>query len=163
MPQEILVLALSAGMASADLAAAIDKLKESSKSIGSHKRRQLFWDAYVNGHKANTLDDGAYAFLKYSADTSQDDPEGAVEVVELTKRQRGLMSGGGVDVMGPKFKPPRIPNPRRTSLSGPAAAQTAWDDLMHGEACVYVTRTASSSAPDTSASCAKPPGDRSRR
>ena len=68
MPQEILVLALSAGMASADLAAAIDKLKESSKSIGSHKRRQLFWDAYVKmATKANTLDDGAYAFLKYSA------------------------------------------------------------------------------------------------
>ena len=141
MPQEILVLALSAGMASADLAAAIDKLKESSKSIGSHKRRQLFWDAYVKmAAKANTLDDGAYAFLKYSADTSQDDPEGAVEVVELTKRQRGLMSGGGVDVMGPKFKPPEDPQSKtHVFVWSDAAAQTAWDDLMHGEPCVYVT------------------------
>ena len=126
------MLALSAGMASADLAAAIDKLKESSKSIGSHKRRQLFWDAYVKmAAKANTLDDGAYAFLKYSADTSQDDPEGAVEVVELTKRQRGLVSGGGVDVMGPKFKPPEDPQSKTHVFAwSDAAAQVAWDDLM---------------------------------
>ena len=46
MPRELLVLALSAGLSSADLAATVDKLRESSKSVGAHKRRQLFWDAY---------------------------------------------------------------------------------------------------------------------
>ena len=40
--------------------------------------------------KANTTSDGSYSFLKYSADTSSDNPEGEVEVVELTKRQKGV-------------------------------------------------------------------------
>ena len=107
MPRELLVLALSAGLSSADLAATVDKLRESSKSVGAHKRRQLFWDAYSQMSKAAaSVADGAWVFLKYTADASQENPEGEVEVLELTKRQRGLVSGGGVDVMGPKFKPP---------------------------------------------------------
>ena len=105
MPQELIVLALNCGMVSAELAAAIDKLKDSSKSIGSHKSRQLYWDAYTKlAAKANTTSDGSYSFLKYSADTSSDNPEGEVEIVELTKRQKGVASL----VMGPKFKPPEL-------------------------------------------------------
>ena len=87
------MLALNCGMVSVELAAAIDKLKDSSKSIGSHKSRQLYWDAYTKlAAKANTTSDGSYSFLKYSADTSSDNPEGEVEIVELTKRQKGVAS-----------------------------------------------------------------------
>ena len=42
---ELLVLLLSYGMTGAELAATLDRLKNESKSIGSHKRRQLFWEA----------------------------------------------------------------------------------------------------------------------
>jgi len=141
MPRELLVLALSAGLSSADLAATVDKLRESSKSVGAHKRRQLFWDAYSQMSKASaSVADGAWVFLKYTADASQENPEGEVEVLELTKRQRGLVSGGGVDVMGPKFKPPEDPqSPHHLWAWSEDAAQIAWDDLMHGEPCVYVT------------------------
>ena len=119
----------------------IEKLKESSKSIGSHKRRQLYWDAYSKMvTKANNLADGSFAFLKYSADTTEDSPEGTVEVVELTKRQKGLISGGSVEVMGPKFKPPEDPSSKTHCFAwSEDAAQAAWDDLMHGEPCVYIT------------------------
>ena len=138
---ELLVLVLNAGMASADLAATLDKLKEQSKSIGAHKKRQLFWDAYTKmASKANNLADGTFCFFKYSADTSKDDAEGDVEVVELTKRQKGMVSGGGVDVLGPKFKPPEDPSSKTVAYAWMEdAAQTAWDDLMHGEPCIYIT------------------------
>ena len=138
---ELLVLVLNAGMASADLAATLDKLKEQSKSIGAHKKRQLFWDAYTKmASKANNLADGTFCFFKYSADTSKDDAEGDVEVVELTKRQKGMVSGGGVDVLGPKFKPPEDPSSKTVAYVWMEdAAQTAWDDLMHGEPCIYIT------------------------
>ena len=79
MPRELLVLALSAGLSSADLAATVDKLRESSKSVGAHKRRQLFWDAYSQMSKAAaSVADGAWVFLKYTADASQENPEGEV-------------------------------------------------------------------------------------
>jgi hypothetical protein len=137
MPQELIVLALNCGMVSAELAAAIDKLKDSSKSIGSHKSRQLYWDAYTKlAAKANTTSDGSYCFLKYSADTSSDNPEGEVEVVELTKRQKGM---AGL-VMGPKFKPPEDPSSKtHVFVWSEAAASRAWQDLMYGEPCVYIT------------------------
>tara|TARA_B110000977_G_scaffold142414_1_gene180685 strand:- start:31814 stop:32830 length:1017 start_codon:yes stop_codon:yes gene_type:complete len=139
MPQELIVLALSCGMVSADLAAAIDKLKDSSKSIGSHKTRQLYWDAYSKiSSKAGNMPDGSYAFLKYSADTSSDSPEGEVKVVELTKRQKGLT----MLVMGPKFKPPEDPSAKQHVFvwgGENGEAETAWTDLMTGEPCVYIT------------------------
>ena len=124
-----------------DIVPQIEKLKESSKSVGSHKRRQLYWDAYSKMvSKANNLGDGSFAFLRYTADTTEDDPEGTVEVVELTKRQRGLISGGSVEVMGPKFKPPEDPSSNTHCFAwSEAAAQAAWDDLMNGEPCVYIT------------------------
>lgn len=120
----------------------LEKLKESSKSIGAHKRRQLYWDAYTKMiSKANSLADGAFAFIKYSADLADDsNPQGEVEVVELTKRQKGLVSSGSVEVMGPKFKPPEDPSSKTHCFAwSEEGARAAWNDLMHGEPCVYVT------------------------
>jgi len=44
---ELMVLILSSGMSFAELAAVIEELKNKSKSIGTHARRQLYWDAYT--------------------------------------------------------------------------------------------------------------------
>lgn len=141
MPQELIVLALSCGMVSADLSAALEKLKDSSKSIGSHQKRQVFWDAYSKmSSKAGTMRDGEYAFLKYVVDTAPGATasEGVVEVLELTKRQKGLVGC----VLGPKFKPPEDPSSNNHVFiwSGEnKEAQVAWHDLNHGEPCVYIT------------------------
>jgi len=138
---ELLALVLNCGMSSDDLASTLEKLREQSKSIGAHKKRQLFWDCYTKmASKANNLADGTFCFFKYSADTSKDDTEGDVEVVELTKRQKGMVNGGGVELMGPRFKPPEDPSSKTVAYAWmEGAAQTAWDDLMHGEPCIYIT------------------------
>ena len=42
---ELLVLLLSYGMSGTELAATLESLKTASKQIGSHRRRQLYWEA----------------------------------------------------------------------------------------------------------------------
>jgi hypothetical protein len=42
--QELLVLVLNAGMGPGDCSAVLEGLKESSKKIGSHKARELYWN-----------------------------------------------------------------------------------------------------------------------
>jgi len=60
--------------------------------------------------------------------------------VELTKRQKGLVSNGSVDIMGPKFKPPEDPTSKTHCFAwSEEGAAAAWDDLMYGEPCVYIT------------------------
>ena len=41
------MLIISNGMAYGELAAVIEGLKNKSKSIGSHARRELYWQAYT--------------------------------------------------------------------------------------------------------------------
>lgn len=138
---ELLVLVLSAGMPGSDLAGCLESLKQSSKSISSHKRRELYWDAYGKLiTKASGIDGPAHCFLLYRAAS---DGDGAVEVVELTKRQRGLV--GAVDLLGLKLKPLQPdgkPDPSAKTWCmawSEDEAQTAWEDLMSAEPCIYVT------------------------
>ena len=43
-------------------------------------------------------------------------------------------------MLGPKFKPPEDPSSKTVAYAWMEdAAQTAWDDLMHGEPCIYIT------------------------
>ena len=65
------------------------KSSGSSPKASARTKRQLTLGLlHEDGFKANNLADGTFCFFKYSADTSKDDTEGDVEVVELTKRQR---------------------------------------------------------------------------
>mmetsp|Transcript_7845 Transcript_7845/g.19466 ORF Transcript_7845/g.19466 Transcript_7845/m.19466 type:complete len:335 (+) Transcript_7845:85-1089(+) len=134
---ELLVLILSNGMAYSDLVAVIEARKASSKSIGTHARRQLYWTAYSKLiSKIQALDGSAHCFLKFTSDSSSD---GDVEIVELTKRQRGLV-GGGCDFMGQKLKSPEDPTAKGWCMVfSEADAKRAWDDLMDGEPCIYLT------------------------
>ncbi|KAA8494725.1 hypothetical protein FVE85_2966 [Porphyridium purpureum] len=159
MKTELLVLILSAGMTAAELAATIEKLKQSSKSIGTHKRRQLYWDAYtkMSSKASSSVADGAYVFLKYSAPvtaaeggggdgdavgsssaSSQDD--GKVELAELTKRQKGMIQSGSIEILGRALKPPEDPASKGWCVAfSEEGAQIAWDDLMSGEPAIYIT------------------------
>jgi hypothetical protein len=88
----------------ADLAAVIEELKNKSKSIGTHARRELYWNAYTKmASKVGGMDGAAHCFLLYRA--AKDGGDGEVEITDLTKRQRGLVSGG-CDFLGLKVKPP---------------------------------------------------------
>lgn len=134
---ELLVLILSNGMAGPELAAVIEGLKSSSKSISSHKRRELYWSAYgAMASSAAGLQNGANCFLLYRCTA---EGEGSVEVVELTKRQKGMLSSGSVEVMGRKLKSPEDPTSKAWAMAfSEGDAQLAWDDFMNAEPCVVI-------------------------
>ena len=139
---ELLVVLLSAGMTGSELAAALEGLKTSSKSIGSHKRRELFWEAYgAMITKTSSLAGSAYCMMLYRA--VPDEGKGEVELIELTKRQRGLV-GGGCEIMGHKIKALGAdgkPDPAAKSWCmafSEEDAQVAYDDLLTAEPCIYV-------------------------
>ena len=141
-PAEVLQLVvLSGGMSSAELAATLEELKNKSKSASTHKRRQLYWDAYGQMvSKTSCIEGQAFCFLTYKA--TPDGENGKVELVELTKRQRGLIQQ--VDFLGHKLKPlvDGKPDPSAKSWA-PAFAEedavTAWDDMHSGEPCICIS------------------------
>lgn len=156
-PPALHVLVLVNGMAAADVALALEEARSASKSIGTHKRRQLFWDCYTKmAAKTSSLEGAISCFMLYSASPDGEGEDGKVELVELTKRQRGLV-GGGIDIMGRKLKASECE--KGWVMLWDDDAQEAWDDLMHAEPCIYVkpddgiyvaTRCASALAPHAS-------------
>eukprot|EP00040_Diaphanoeca_grandis_P004722 m.29888 g.29888 ORF g.29888 m.29888 type:complete len:334 (+) comp16173_c0_seq1:31-1032(+) len=135
---ELLVLILSNGMKGDELAGAIEGMKASSKKIGTHKGRELYWNAYTAlGTAANAIDGVANCFLQYRMPA---DGEGVVEHVELTKRQRGLVNGG-IDIVGStKFKPPEDPTSKAWCMTfSEERAAIAWDDFMYADPCIYIS------------------------
>lgn len=139
---ELLVTILSCGMTGGQLNETIESLKDKSKSIGTHKRRELYWQAYTAlGAKTSSMDGATNCLLLYRG--AEDGEKGEAEVLDLTKRQRGLV-GGGCEFLGHKFKPLLDGKPDPTAKGwcmcfSEADAQLALDDLMDGEPCVYTT------------------------
>ena len=141
---ELLVLILPYGMNGTELAATLETLKTSSKQISSHKRRQLYWEAYGKMiAKTSSLDGAAHCFLTFTALPDGDAADGKVELIELTKRQRGLLNGQ-CEILGHKLKPSGPdgkPDPLSKSWCvafSEESAPAAWADLQQGEPCVYV-------------------------
>ena len=125
------------GLTFEDLAAVLEGLKESSKSVGTHKRRSLLWDAYSAFLSKTTGRDGrAECFLTYAA-AGADGDGGGCDVVELTKRQRGLLNS--VDIVGKKLKPEDPAAKGWCVAWSEDDAQRAFDDLMRAEPCIYLT------------------------
>ena len=134
---ELLVVILSNGMSYGELAAVIEELKNKSKSCGTHARRELYWNAYTKmASKVSGADGAAHCFLLFRA--GKDGGDGEVEIVELTKRQRGLVNGG-CDFLGLKVKPPEDPSSKSWCVVfSEEEAPKAWDDLMNAEPCIYL-------------------------
>jgi len=134
------LLVLTNGLIAEELVTVIEGLVHSSKSVGTHKRRELYWNGYhAMISSLSTTTGKVYAFLKYSIDS---EGEGKVEVVELTKRQRGLVTGG-CDIIGKKH---RFEGDAATGGTGAWAisfdensAQAAFDDLNNAEPCIYLS------------------------
>jgi hypothetical protein len=134
----ILVLLITNGMPGPDLSATIEVLRASSKGAGSHKRRQLYWDAYGKmASKAASIEGRVDSMFLYRAGA---DGEGSLEVLDLTKRQKGLVNGG-CDFMGKKLKPPEEPGKSGANWAmiwNEDDAAKAYTDLVGGEPCIYV-------------------------
>mmetsp|Transcript_9806 Transcript_9806/g.23998 ORF Transcript_9806/g.23998 Transcript_9806/m.23998 type:complete len:342 (+) Transcript_9806:1-1026(+) len=137
--KELLLLVLSNGLSFGELAATLEMAKSSSKSCGSHRARELYWEAYGKMiTKVGGLDGQAFCFLQFWKAPGDD---GAVEIVDLTKRQKGLVTGG-CDFLGQKMKPPEDKDaPAAKSkhwcvVYSEEEAAKAWEDINHAEACI---------------------------
>eukprot|EP00037_Helgoeca_nana_P008391 m.74667 g.74667 ORF g.74667 m.74667 type:complete len:342 (-) comp18910_c0_seq2:101-1126(-) len=135
---DLLVVVLCNGLDATGLTEVLNGLKSESKKIGSHKRRELFWEAYgALISKAGSLQGSVNAMLLCRA---VPDGGNTAEVVDLTKRQRGLIGGGGVEILGRKLRPQVDPVTKSWAMAwSEKEAQPALDDLLHGEPCIYVT------------------------
>jgi hypothetical protein len=66
------------------------------------------------------------------------DGDASVDLIDLTKRQRGLVSGG-CDFVGLRLKPPEDPSSSKWCMVwSEEDARRAWDDLMTAEPCIYL-------------------------
>ncbi len=141
---QLVVLILVNGLPGSVMVDLLGEVKNASKAIGTHKRRELYWQAYTKlGNKAQaSMEDVMYGLLTFHlSPEAQEDPEqGIAEYIPATKRQRGQLSA--TDVMGKKFKAPdedAFPN-GWMSCWFDEEAQRAFDDLMFGEPVVYVSQ-----------------------
>ena len=142
-PIELQILVLSIGMSGAELAATLESLKEKSKQASTHKRRELYWQAYGQMiAKTSSIEGQAFCFLTYKA--TADGEDATVELIELTKRQRGLV-GGQVEFLGHKSKPIGAdgkPDPMAKTWAlafSEEDAAAAWDDITTGEPCIQIS------------------------
>jgi len=139
------MLLLCNGLNGDDLVSVIENLKNSSKAVGQHKRRELYWEGYTAmATTCSSADGPTHCLIKYS--TFEGD--GKAEFIELTKRQKGLVSGG-CDIVGCKKHKPDADADKPVSSSGSSSgwvaawaeegAKTAYDDLTSAEPCVYLS------------------------
>ena len=142
-PLELQLLVLSGGMSGAELAKTLEDLKEKSKGASTHKRRELYWNAYGQMiSKTSSIEGPAFCFLTYKATAEGED--GTVELIELTKRQRGLV-GGQVDFLGHKIKPlgpdgkPDAAAKTWALAFSEEEAASAWSDINHGEPAIVIS------------------------
>lgn len=84
--------------------------------------------------------------MRYSATAADVEAGGGTaEIVELTKRQRGLLSGGSVEILGRKLRPPEDDGSGKGGWAiawSEEDAAAAYADLFDGEPCVYLTSDA---------------------
>jgi hypothetical protein len=142
--QKLAVLILCNGMPGAIMSELLEQIKSQSKSVGTHKRRELYWQAYSKLVKlaGGSVDEQVTGFLTFHiAEDEEDDPEkGTVAYLPATKRQRGLL--GSVEVMGKKFKSvdPDADPSQWVMAWFDDDAQRAYDDIMDGEPVVYLSQ-----------------------
>lgn len=141
-PIELQLLVLSGGMSGGELAAVLEHLKDKSKGASTHKRRELYWNAYGSMiTKTSSLEGPAFCLLTYSA--AADGADGVVELTELTKRQRGLVAGG-IEFLGHKIKPIVDGKPDAAAKTWALAfseddAAVAHADITAGEPAIVIS------------------------
>ena len=139
------MLLLCNGLNADDLLAVIEKLKNDSKSAGTHKRRELYWEGYtaMASSCSSSTEGTLYCMIKYTTFEG----EGTAEFVELTRRQRGLVSGG-CDIVGCKKHKPDVDGEKAAGGGGSSGWVAAWseeeamaafDDITAAESCIYLT------------------------
>jgi len=109
-PRPLVILLLVNGLSPADLSSVVSSLKEASKSISTHARRQFYWSSYITITSAvakfSDKDDRLFGLIKYLRH-DKDDDDGVVKFEEFTKNQRGLVNAGAGNthtMLGKKFR-----------------------------------------------------------
>ena len=136
-PPKLVALILCNGLSGTVIMDMINEIKAASKSIGTHKRRELYWQAYTKlGNVAMGCVEKLFGFLTFHlSEMDEDASNGKAEYIPCTKRQRGLLSG--TDIMGKKFRPEDSENKNEWfSCWFDTDAQTALDDITSGEPVV---------------------------
>lgn len=84
---------ISSGFDAGKLTEVVEAMKSSSKSAGTHKRRQLYWAAYggilsrISGVNGDV--DGIFTFTP-----AGEGEDGTVDFAEFTKKQRHALASG---------------------------------------------------------------------
>lgn len=141
-PPKLVVLILCNGLGGQILTDMIGEIKTASKNIGTHKRRELYWEAYSKlGNLALGLqEEKLFGFITFHLKVDDEDASnGKVEFIPCTKRQRGLL--GTTDIMGKKFRPEDSENKNEWfSCYFDDDAQIVYDDITSGEPVVYLSQ-----------------------
>ena len=147
-PRPLVILLLVNGLTPADLTSVVGSLKENSKSISTHSRREFYWSSYEQITSAvtklsNVDKDGGKLFglVKYSRH-EKDDDEGDVTFEEFTRNQKGLVNAGASNthtMLGKKFK---VLNDGEGDGPGAKEYMMAWFD--DAAAIAYTDITANS-------------------
>ena len=142
-PISMIICMLVNGLTSSDLTDCLKDIKQSSKNIGTHNRRELFWNAYTSLiAETNKQAEGErlHGILTYH---TGEVPKS--EFVPCTKRQKGLL--GSTDFFGKKVKPEGMEtknqwviaylNDDKTDIN---EAEEAYNDITNGEAMCYFSQ-----------------------
>jgi len=150
---ELAVLLLCNGMTGSQLAESVAELKNSSKSCGTHRQREFWWQAYGKIVTCCSGREGEqYGFVTYRTnkvvkdgaageDDEIDAREGEVDFVPFTGKQKQMLAGS-VEILGKKFKPPEEEGQAAKhwySCYWGEEAQAALDDITSAEAAIYCT------------------------
>ena len=153
-----MILLLVNGFTPSDLQSSLSLLQSQTKNLGTHKQRQVYWQAYqalqgdLNKYSDMNVDGGKlYGLVKYYQNESHDDDsnngvaaEGTTEFEPFTKRQKALVQTPRL-IMGRHIKLVSDNNQDEAAASGNEfimpwlghdEAKAAYDDICNGEACI---------------------------
>lgn len=138
--RHLVVLLLVNGILGADLGEMLNDMKSNSKNIGTHKKREVYWQAYSKLHNcvSKMSEEKVYGFLTFHLESASDE-EGIANYLEATKRQRGLLQN--TDIMGKKLRPELSLNKEEwCHCFFDEVAQEAFDDITTGQPVVYLSQ-----------------------
>jgi len=142
MEDSLVVLILCNGLAGTVVQEMLGDMKTMSKNVGTHKKRELYWQAYskLASLGGSFGESKVYGFLTYRLAEGDDDAEnGKAAFIECTKRQRGLLTS--VEILGKKFKQEDAESKNEWfACYVDGAAQEAMEDITNGEPVVYLSQ-----------------------
>ena len=146
----MVICLLCNGLTTTELTDCLKDVKSSSKNIGTHSRRELYWNAYGSmitaANKTGAEGERLHGWLTYHTKGPNDDETvKQSNFIACTKRQKGLL--GSVDFFGKKTRPEEKEIKNNWCIvyldddkTDENEAQAAFDDITSGEPMVYYSQ-----------------------